>query len=194
MLWIYTQYVERMALLIVRKPNFFPLKTNYFICWFFYWWSEPWSRIVHPRSARCPSLTFHIFNFSLETAEWNLTKLDSKQVLNALYHVYVLGPIGKQRWLLWPLIGWDILTFRQLLNGIWRNLTGSKYSTSSTKFVFFGSIGKQRWPSWLLNGWDIFDFSSVNAEWSLTKPDRKKVLIILYHFGIIFLADTSTSR
>ena len=32
------------------------------------------------------------------------------------------------------------------LNRIQRNLTGSKISTSSTKFVFFGPIGKTRWP------------------------------------------------
>ena len=31
------------------------------------------------------------------------------------------------------------------LNGIQRNLTGSKISTSSTKFVFFGPIEKTRW-------------------------------------------------
>ena len=37
----------------------------------------------------------------------------------------------------------------KLLNGIQRNLTGSKISTSSTKFVFFGPR-------------DIFDFSSEN--------------------------------
>ena len=32
------------------------------------------------------------------------------------------------------------------LNGIQRNLTGSKISTSSNKFVFFRPIGKTRWP------------------------------------------------
>ena len=32
------------------------------------------------------------------------------------------------------------------LNGIQRNLTGSKISTPSTKFVFIGPIGKTRWP------------------------------------------------
>ena len=33
----------------------------------------------------CPSsLTFHIFDFSSETAEWNSTKLDRKQDLNVL--------------------------------------------------------------------------------------------------------------
>ena len=50
------------------------------------------------------------------------------------------------------------------LNGILRNLTGSKISTSSTKFVFFGPIGKTRWPPWPLIGWDISDFSSETAE------------------------------
>ena len=32
------------------------------------------------------------------------------------------------------------------LNGIQRNLTGSKISKPSTKFVFFEPIGKTRWP------------------------------------------------
>ena len=50
------------------------------------------------------------------------------------------------------------------LNGIQRYLTGSKISTSSTKFVFFGPIGKTRWPSWPLIGWDTFDFFSETAE------------------------------
>ena len=38
------------------------------------------------------------------------------------------------------------------LNRIQRNLTGSKISTSSTKFVFFGPNGKTRWPPWPLIG------------------------------------------
>ena len=50
------------------------------------------------------------------------------------------------------------------LNWIQRNLTGSKISTSPTKFVFFGPIGKTRWPPWPPIGWDIFDFSSETAE------------------------------
>ena len=37
----------------------------------------------------------------------------------------------------------------KLLNGIQRNLTGSKISTSSTKFLY-GLIGKTRWPLWRL--------------------------------------------
>ena len=74
------------------------------------------------------------------------------------------------------------------LNGIRRNLTGSKISTSSTKFVFNGPIGKTRWPPWPLIGWDIFDFSSETAEWNLTKLDRKQDLNVLYQV-CVFRAD-----
>ena len=54
----------------------------------------------------------------------------------------------------------------KLLNGIQRNLIGSKISMSSTKFVFFGPLGKTRRPPWPLIGWDNFDFSSETAEWN----------------------------
>ena len=74
------------------------------------------------------------------------------------------------------------------LNGIQRNLTGSKISTPSTKFVFFGPIGKTRWPPWPLIGWDIFDFSSETAERNLTKLDRKQDLNALYQ-SCVFRAD-----
>ena len=75
-----------------------------------------------------------------------------------------------------------------LLNRIQRNLTGSKISMSSTKFVFFGRIGKTRWPPWPLIGWDIFDFSSETAEQNSTKLDRKQELNILYQV-CVFRAD-----
>ena len=73
-------------------------------------------------------------------------------------------------------------------NGIQRNLTESKISTSSTKFVFFGPIGKTRWPPWPLIGWNIFDFSSETAERNSTKLDRKQYLNILYQV-CVFRAD-----
>ena len=42
------------------------------------------------------------------------------------------------------------LTSLKPLNGIQRNLTGSKISTSSAKFVFFGPISKQKCPPRLI--------------------------------------------
>ena len=99
------------------------------------------------------------------------------------------GPIGKTRWPPWPLIGWDIFDFSsEPLNGIQENLTGSKISTSSTKFVFFGPIGKTRWPPWPLIVWDISDFSSETAERNSTKLDRKQDLNLLYQV-CVFRAD-----
>ena len=135
-------------------------------------------------SRRLSSLTFHIFNFSSETAEQNSTKLDRKQDLNVLYQVCVFWANRKNkmaalasdwlrhfRLLLWnrwtefnetwqearlqrllpslcfsggsekqdgcPCL-WLAETFStsplKLLNGIQRNMTGSKILTSSTKF------------------------------------------------------------
>ena len=71
------------------------------------------------------------------------------------------------------------------MNRILQNLTGSKISTSSTKFVFFGPIGKTRWPPWSLIGWDIFDFSSETPERNLTKLDRKQDLNVLYQVSVL---------
>ena len=79
-------------------------------------------------------------------------------------------------------------TSLKLLNWIQRNLTGSKISISSTKFVFFGPIGKTRWPSWPLIGRDIFDFSAETTELNSTKLDRKQDINVLYQV-CVFRAD-----
>ena len=68
----------------------------------------------------------------------------------------------------------------KLLNGIQRNLKGSKISTFSTEFVFFRPIGKRRWPPWPLIGWDIFDFSSETTERNSTKLVRKQDINVFY--------------
>ena len=74
------------------------------------------------------------------------------------------------------------------LNRIQRNLTGSKISTPSTKFVFLGPIQKTRWPPSPLIGWDIFDFFSKTTEQNSTKLDRKQDLNALYQV-CVFRAD-----
>ena len=50
-----------------------------------------------PSVVRPSSLTFHIFDFSSETAEWNSTKLDRKQDLNVLYKVCVFRADRKNK-------------------------------------------------------------------------------------------------
>ena len=103
---------------------------------------------------RPSSLTFHIFDFSSETAEQNLTKLYRKVDLNVLYQVCVFRADRKNKMAAlasdWP----ETFSTSPLkpLNGIQRNLIGSKITTSSTKFVFFGPIEKTRWPLWPLIG------------------------------------------
>ena len=76
----------------------------------------------------------------------------------------------------------------KLLNGILRNLSGSKISKASTNFVFFRPIWNTRWPPWPLIGWDISDFSFETAERNSTKLDRKQDLNVLYQF-CVFQAD-----
>ena len=73
----------------------------------------------------------------------------------------------------------------KLLIGIQRNLTGSKISTSSTKYVFFGPIGKTRWPPWCLIGWDIFDFFVETAERNSKKLDKKQEFNVYYQVCVL---------
>ena len=193
---------------------------------------------VRRPSVRPSSLTFHIFDFSFETTEQNLTKLYRKVDLNLLYQVCVFRADRKNKmaalasdWLRhFRLLLWNRwMEFKETwqearsqrplpslcfsgrlekqygrpglwladtswtsplkpLNGIQRNLIGSKISMSSTKFVFFRPIGKTRWPPWPLIGWDIFGFSSETAERYSTKLDRKEDLNALYQV-CVFRAD-----
>ena len=131
-----------------------------------------------------------IFDFSSQTTERNSTKLDRKQDINVLYQVCVFRADRKKQDGRPCLLLSETFSTSPLkpLNGIQRNLTKSKISTSSTKFVFFGPIAKTRWPPWSLIGWDIFDFSSQTTERNSTKLGRKQDLNVLYQV-CVFRAD-----
>ena len=121
------------------------------------------------------------FDFFSATAEWILTKLDRKQVLNALYQVCVFRADRKSKM---AALASDWLkhfsaSSPQPLNGFSQNLTGSKSSTPSIKFVFFVPIGNPRLPPWPLIDWNIFrlllhnrwmDFHKTWQEASLQHP------------------------
>ena len=97
----------------------------------------------------------HSWLFS-KTTEGNSKKLDKKQDFNVLYQVCVFRANKKTKMAAPGL--WLAETFLtsplKPLKGISWNLTGSKISTSFTKFVFFRLIGKPRWPPWPLIGGD----------------------------------------
>ena len=82
------------------------------------------------------------------------------------------------------------LTSLKLLNRIQRNLTESKLSKSTTKFVFWGHW-KPRWPPWPLIGRDLFllllcnDWTEFNETW------QEQDLNVFYQFRV-FGADGKT--
>ena len=137
-----------------------------------------------------PLIGWHILDFFSETVERKGTKFDRNQDINVLFKVCVFsGRSEKEDGHpgLWLAETFSTSSLKPL-NWIQRNLTGSKISTSSTKFVFFRSIGKTRWPPWPLIGWDIFDFFSETVELNSTKLDRKQDINVLYQV-CVFRAD-----
>ena len=84
-------------------------------------------------------------------------------------------PIGKTRWLAWPMIGCDILDFSS--ETAERNSTklNMKHDLNVPYQVcVFRADRKTAWPPWPLNGRDIFNFSSETAERNSTKFVRKQ--------------------
>ena len=73
------------------------------------------------------------------------------------------------------------------LNWIQRNLTESKFSTSSTKLFFFSGWSKKQYDNpglWLAETY--FDFSSETAERNSGKLDRKQDLNVLYQVCVFW--------
>ena len=100
--------------------------------------------VVRPSSV-CPSLTFHIFDFSSETTEQNSTKLDRKQDLNVLYQVCVFRADRKNKMAAlssdWP------RHFRLLLGNRWTEFNETWQEARSQRplpsLCFLGRSEKQ---------------------------------------------------
>ena len=100
-------------------------------------WAEAHITIRRP-SVRRRKLFFYIFDFSSETAERNLMKLDRTQDPYVLYHVCVFRADRENKMAAQTLIGWSIFDYSsETPNGIQRNFKRSKISASSIKFCVF---------------------------------------------------------
>ena len=112
--------------------------------------------------------------FSATTAQ-NFTKPYRKQVLKVLYLVCVfradpftnMAAEGSDLLTHFHYLLWNRCTFstssQRPLHRISRNHTESKYSRSSTKFVFLVLIDQQIWLPSALICWHIFDISSASS-------------------------------
>ena len=89
-----------------------------------------------------PVIGWDIFNFFSVTAGRNSTKLDRKQDLSVLYHVWIFRAHRKTRWPPWPLIGWDIFDWYLLWN-CWKEFNETWQE----------SISQRPLPSLRFSGW-----------------------------------------
>ena len=127
---------------------------------------------------RCPSsLTFHIFNFSSETAEQNSTKLKGKQELNILYQVCVFRADRKNK--MAALASDWLRHFRLLLWNRWTELdetwqeARSQHPLPSLGFSC-RSENKNGWPGRFLE--KVAHRTQVHDMW----PSRPLVLCNAY--------------
>ena len=84
-----------------------------------------------------PLMGWDIFDFSSETTEWNLTKLDRKQHLNLLYQVYVFSSRSEKQDCCpasdWPRHFWILLWME--FNETWQSNIQGLLSSSSCTFL-----------------------------------------------------------
>ena len=154
------------------------------LCFYYVNWYVLVHYFDHAMSLVCPSLTFHIFDFYLETAKhiwWNLT--GSNYSTSSTKFVPSPSVNGDGR----PSRGQRVFSSATAEQN-WRDLTGSKYSTSSSKFLeyFFGPIRDQKGPPWSLVDWYIFYFSAT-AERNLPNLTGMYFLSLMAIFVGVFL-------
>ena len=145
------------------------------------------------KMATRPLICWDIFDFPSETAErrlgiWrNLTKTRTQCISRADW---------KLRWPpgLW-LAETIFISPLKPLNGIWRNLTGSKNTTSSTMFMFFGPIRQPRWPPglWMAETF-LTSLKPLNGIWRNLTGSRNSASFAMF-CGLVlffFFADRKT--
>ena len=127
--------------------------------------------VAHP-SVRRPALT----STFLQPLKW-IQRIGSKISTSSVEFVF-FGPIGtsKMAALVSDWHGQFSISPLKPLNRIQGNLTGSKISTSPTKFMVFRVDRKTRWQPRSLICWGMFDFSSETPLTELKKLDRKEDL------------------
>ena len=120
-----------------------------------------------------PLIYLDIFDFSLEAAKRNSTKLDRKQDLNTPYQVCVFRADRKIKMTARPLIGRDIFDFSKTAEWISTKLD-LKQDFNVVYQVCVFPIGKPRWPPLCLIGWDIFRL-----------PEMSESFLTCLSFGLI---------
>ena len=129
----------------------------------------------------CDFLAIHKSKMAALASDWlKHFSTSSRQLLNGFWWILKLADRKSKMAALASDLLKHFSTSPQPLNGFWRNLTGNKSSTSSTKFVFFScrsEIQDGHPGLWLAE--TFFDFSTT-VEWILTKLDRKQILNTLY--------------
>ena len=129
-----------------------------------------------------PLIGRDIFDFSSETAERNLTKLDRKQDLNALYQVCIFQVDWKNKM---AAPAYDLLRHFQLFlwnrwiefNKTWQEAR-SQHPQPGLRFSGWSEKQDSRPFLWLAETY--FDFSSETTEGNSAKLDRKQNLNVLY--------------
>ena len=107
----------------------------------------------------------------LNGIQWNLT---GRKISTSSTKFVFFRPIGKTRWLPWPLIDLDIFDFSS--ETAERNST--KLDRKQDLNVLYQVIVFRAYCK------NIFDFSSETTEQPATKLDRKKDLNVLYHYQV----------
>ena len=117
-----------------------------------------------------PVIDWDIFHIFSETAERNSTKLDRKQDLNVLHHVFVFRADRKNKL---AVLTSDLLRhFQLLLCNRWTEFNKTWQEARSQRplqRLCFWTDRKNMIATLVSDGRDIFDFSSETAEWNSTK-------------------------